>query len=65
MQESLTYRTNRDLFSNHYLDEHLPETEAWDAIDDEEIPLGDALEELAVDIDVDSVEAVRDVRERV
>jgi len=35
MQTSLTYRTNRDLFSNHYLDEHLPETEAWEAIDDD------------------------------
>ncbi|SDY52379.1 Eco57I restriction-modification methylase domain-containing protein [Halopenitus persicus] len=37
MQQSLTYRTNRDLFSNHYLDEHLPETEAWDEIDDDEL----------------------------
>jgi len=27
MQTSLTYRTNRDLFSNYYLNEHLPETE--------------------------------------
>ncbi|MGB9965321.1 hypothetical protein [Halobacterium sp. CBA1126] len=35
-----------------------------DPEDDESVPLGDALEELAVDIDVDSVEAVRDVRER-
>ncbi|WP_165875324.1 hypothetical protein [Natrarchaeobius chitinivorans] len=34
-----------------------------DPDDDEEVPLGDALEELAVDIDVDSVKAVRDVRE--
>jgi hypothetical protein len=25
MQTALTYRTNRDLFSNYYLDEHLPE----------------------------------------
>jgi hypothetical protein len=33
--------------------------------DDEKTPLGDALEELAVDVDVDSVEAVRDVRERI
>jgi len=24
MQTALTYRTNRDLFSNYYLDEHLP-----------------------------------------
>nr|WP_218827793.1 DNA methyltransferase [Halorubrum halodurans] len=37
MQQSLTYRTNRDLFSNHYLDEHLPETEAWDAVDEGEL----------------------------
>lgn len=36
MQTALTYRTNRDLFSNHYLDEHLPETEARDEVDDEE-----------------------------
>ncbi len=37
MQSSLTYRTNRDLFSNYYLDEHLPETEEWDEVDDEEL----------------------------
>ncbi|WP_096394503.1 Eco57I restriction-modification methylase domain-containing protein [Halorubrum trapanicum] len=37
MQRSLTYRTNRDLFSNHYLDEHLPETEAWEEVDSEEL----------------------------
>ena len=37
MQTSLTYRTNRDLFSNHYLDEHLPETEAWDEVSDAEL----------------------------
>ncbi|MFY4816312.1 hypothetical protein ACOJIV_27060 [Haloarcula sp. AONF1] len=35
-----------------------------DPEDDEDVPLGDALNELAVDVDVDSVEAVRDVRER-
>ncbi|SER35735.1 class I SAM-dependent DNA methyltransferase [Natrinema salaciae] len=35
MQTALTYRTNRDLFSNHYLDEHLPETDAWDEVSDE------------------------------
>lgn len=35
-----------------------------DPEDDETVPLGDALRELAVDVDVDSVEAVRDVRER-
>jgi type II restriction/modification system DNA methylase subunit YeeA len=37
MQTALTYRTNRDLFSNYYLDEHLPETEEWDEISDEEL----------------------------
>jgi type II restriction/modification system DNA methylase subunit YeeA len=37
MQGSLTYRTNRDLFSNYYLDEHLPETEEWDEVDDDEL----------------------------
>jgi type II restriction/modification system DNA methylase subunit YeeA len=37
MQTALTYRTNRDLFSNHYLDEHLPETEEWDEVSDEEL----------------------------
>mgnify|MGYP000241762283 CR=1 FL=1 len=35
-----------------------------DPDDDEAVPLGDALEELAVDVETDSVEAVRDVRER-
>ncbi|MDQ2050741.1 Eco57I restriction-modification methylase domain-containing protein [Natronolimnohabitans sp. A-GB9] len=37
MQQALTYRTNRDLFSNYYLDEHLPETEEWDEVSDEEL----------------------------
>jgi len=37
MQAVLTYRANRDLFSNYYLDEHLPETEAWDEISDDEL----------------------------
>ena len=37
MQTALTYRTNRDLFSNYYLDEYLPETEAWDEISDEKL----------------------------
>jgi predicted CopG family antitoxin len=32
-------------------------------LDDETVPLGDALSELAVDADVDAVDAVRDVRE--
>ncbi|WP_185903213.1 hypothetical protein [Halonotius terrestris] len=34
-----------------------------DPEDDETVPLGDALSELAVDADVDAVDAVRDVRE--
>lgn len=37
---------------------------ASDPEDDDTVPLGDALAELAVDVEVDSVEAVRDVRER-
>ncbi len=37
MQTALSYRTNRDLFSNYYLDEHLPETEEWDEISEDEL----------------------------
>ncbi|MCL9812607.1 Eco57I restriction-modification methylase domain-containing protein [Natranaeroarchaeum aerophilus] len=37
MQTALNYRTNRDLFSNHYLDKHLPETEEWDEVSDDEL----------------------------
>ncbi|MEF8773495.1 MAG: hypothetical protein V5A23_04105 [Halobacteriales archaeon] len=35
-----------------------------DPEDDESVPLGDALAELGLDVEVHSVEAVRDVRER-
>lgn len=35
-----------------------------DPDDDETVPLGQALSELGLDAEVDSVEAVRDVRER-
>ena len=35
-----------------------------DPEDESDVPLGDALGELAVDVEVDAVEAVRDVRER-
>jgi len=35
-----------------------------DPDDDESVPLGDALEELALDVDVDAVEEVRDIQER-
>ncbi|MCU4743958.1 hypothetical protein [Natronoglomus mannanivorans] len=38
---------------------------AGDPADDEDVPLGDALRELAVDEEVDAAEAVRDVRERI
>lgn len=37
MQTTPDFRTNRGLFSNYYLDEHLPETEAWDALDEAEL----------------------------
>jgi len=33
MQATLTYRTNRDLFSNHYLTDHLRRTEPWERVD--------------------------------
>ena len=32
-QESHPYRTNRDLFSNHYLTDHLRQTEPWQDVD--------------------------------
>jgi len=37
MQSALNYRTNRDLFSNHYLTEHLPETEQWNEVSTDEL----------------------------
>jgi len=36
-QVSLTYRTNRDLFSNYYLDDHLPDTEEWNDVSEDEL----------------------------
>lgn len=36
---------------------------AADPSGDEDIPLGDALKEVAVDVETDAVEAIRDVRE--
>lgn len=36
-----------------------------DPEDDEAMLLGDALAEVAIDVEVDSVEAVRDARERI
>ncbi|MFP4188718.1 MAG: class I SAM-dependent DNA methyltransferase, partial [Halobacteriales archaeon] len=35
MQTELNFVTNRDLFSNYYLQEHLPETDDWETDDDE------------------------------
>lgn len=37
MQPTRTYRTNRNLFSNYYLDEHLPTTEVWNSISEDEL----------------------------
>ncbi|GGM62098.1 type II restriction/modification system DNA methylase subunit YeeA [Halarchaeum rubridurum] len=37
MHSTPTYRTNRDLFSNHYLDDHLRETEPWESVDDGDV----------------------------
>ncbi|WP_010612170.1 Eco57I restriction-modification methylase domain-containing protein, partial [Halococcus hamelinensis] len=37
MTDSSTYRTNRDLFSNHYLNDHLRETEPWNEVSDADI----------------------------
>jgi type II restriction/modification system DNA methylase subunit YeeA len=37
MQSTLEFRTNRDLFSNHYLTEHLPETEQWQEVLNEDV----------------------------
>jgi type II restriction/modification system DNA methylase subunit YeeA len=33
MQTAPGFRTNRDLFSNHYLDEHLPGSDPWQSVD--------------------------------
>ena len=43
MQIELDFVTNRDLFSNYYLQEHLPETDDWETDDDE---LEDAYDEV-------------------
>ncbi|GGN11077.1 Eco57I restriction-modification methylase domain-containing protein [Halarchaeum nitratireducens] len=37
MHSTPTYRTNRDLFSNHYLDDHLRGTEPWTSVDDDDV----------------------------
>ncbi|WP_459193166.1 Eco57I restriction-modification methylase domain-containing protein [Halosimplex sp. J119] len=37
MTDSTIYRTNRDLFSNHYLNDHLRETEPWNEVPDAEV----------------------------
>lgn len=33
-QTGLTYRTNQVLFSNHYLTDHLRDTEQWNKVDE-------------------------------
>jgi len=37
MQTTLNYRTNRDLFSNYYLDESLPETQEWNELSENDL----------------------------
>ncbi|OSO94158.1 restriction endonuclease [Halorubrum ezzemoulense DSM 17463] len=37
MTDPTNYRTNRDLFSNHYLNDHLHDMEAWTEIPDAEV----------------------------
>ena len=37
MEASAPYRTNRDLFANHYLDHLLPESDPWADIDEEAV----------------------------
>ncbi|ELY84184.1 Eco57I restriction-modification methylase domain-containing protein [Natrinema pallidum] len=44
MTDSSTYRTNRDLFSNHYLEDHLRETEPWNDVPDDDVEM--AFEEI-------------------
>lgn len=48
MQSALSHRTKRDLFSNCYLDEHLPKQSAWDEVDEEmvEEAKGEVVEDL-------------------
>ncbi|MFW6048363.1 MAG: hypothetical protein ACOC87_03625 [Candidatus Natronoplasma sp.] len=36
VQTKLEYLTNRDLFSNYYLENLLTETDTWKSVDDEE-----------------------------
>jgi len=45
--------------------EDFTEFMADDPEDDKDRPLGDALEELSVDVETDAVQSVRDVRERI
>ncbi|QLC35681.1 N-6 DNA methylase (plasmid) [Halarchaeum sp. CBA1220] len=47
MTDPTTYRTNRDLFSNHYLSDHLRKTEPWESVDADEVQEAyDDIEEL-------------------
>ena len=52
-------REGEGLMTDGFRDFTIPDPD-----DDGSVPLGNALAELAVDVEIDSVEAVRDVRER-
>ena len=59
------FRTVAIVASMSLTTDDLKEFTESDPEDDETVPLGDALSELAVDVEVDAVDAVRDVRERI
>ena len=48
-----------------FTSDDLEEFVSSDPDDDETVPLGQSLSALGLDVEVDSVEAVRDLRERV
>lgn len=60
MTDSSTYRTNRDLFSNHYLDDHLRDTEPWNEVSDADI---EAAYEEITDLWTEKQERVDDYNE--
>ncbi|WP_323677692.1 TaqI-like C-terminal specificity domain-containing protein [Halorubellus sp. PRR65] len=50
MTDPTTYRTNRDLFSNHYLNDHLRDTEPWNEVSDADVEAAyDEISELLED----------------
>ncbi|WP_255194685.1 Eco57I restriction-modification methylase domain-containing protein [Natronobeatus ordinarius] len=60
MTDSSTYRTNRDLFSNHYLDDHLRDTEPWNEVPDADV---EAAYEEITDLWTEKQERVDDYNE--